>query len=71
MAGVNVNRVSHNVSPSGDRLAIVRERLFFEQLFFEAGFERTFGYPRHAPSLTAGDGLAQASHRRGISFRAF
>ena len=38
--------------PRPPPLAILRERLFLN-----SGPERTFGYLRHAPSLTAGDGL--------------
>jgi hypothetical protein len=39
--------------PRPSPLPILRERLFLN-----SGSNRTFGYPRHAPSLTASDGLA-------------
>ena len=48
----------------------VRALVFFKQ-FLESGSERPLAIRDTRRSLTAGDGLAQASHRRGISFRAF
>jgi hypothetical protein len=61
-------RIKMNGGPSP--LAIVRERLLLKQCSSQAG-PKTFGYPRHAPFLTAGDGPAQASDRRRFSFRVF
>src|SRR5258705_13781105 len=49
--------------PRPSPLAILRERLFSNS----GSRNRTFGYPRHAPSLTASDGLALSS--RGGDFR--
>jgi hypothetical protein len=44
-------------------LAIVRERLFLRQCFLKAGSEGPLAIRDTRRSLTAGDGLAKASHR--------
>src|SRR5215207_7711011 len=62
-------RTETNGGPSP--LAIVRERFILGTVFLESGSEGPLAIRDTRRSLTAGDGLTQASQRRGLSFLLF
>ena len=47
------------------RLWLSSQTLFL----LNSGSEKTFGYPRHAPSLVTASGVPHTKSRRGLSFR--